>query len=78
MFLQKPKCSLVIVRMLIHGPSLAIGAAIASIALIISFLFLGGAMKETELVIEPAPKSPWKSKCPCFVSRVWRLSMSFL
>lgn len=57
MFLQKPKCSLVIVRMLIHGPSLAIGAAIASIALIISFLFLGGAMKETELVIEPAPKS---------------------
>ena len=40
---------------MIHGPSLAIGAAIASIALIIAFVGFESISNETELVIEPAP-----------------------
>jgi protein-disulfide isomerase len=40
---------------LIHGPSLAIGAAIASIAIIIAFVGFDGISSQTELVIEPAP-----------------------
>jgi protein-disulfide isomerase len=40
---------------LIHGPSLAIGAAIASIAIIIAFVGFDGISTQTELVIEPAP-----------------------
>ncbi len=39
---------------MIHGPSLAIGAAIASIAIIISFLAFDGISNE-ELVIAPTP-----------------------
>jgi len=39
---------------LIHGPSLAIGAAIASIAIIISFLAFDG-ISNNELVIVPTP-----------------------
>jgi len=40
---------------LIHGPSLAIGAAIASIVIIIAFLGFDGISNEAELVIEPTP-----------------------
>ena len=40
---------------MIHGPSLAIGAAIASIAIIIAFVGFDGISSQTELVIEPAP-----------------------
>jgi protein-disulfide isomerase len=40
---------------LIHGPSLAIGAAIASIAIIITFVGFDGISSQTELVMEPAP-----------------------
>ncbi len=40
---------------MIHGPSLAIGAAVASIVIIIVFLGFEGISNEPELVIEPAP-----------------------
>ncbi len=40
---------------MIHGPSLAIGATIASILIIITFIGFDGISNETELVIEPAP-----------------------
>ena len=40
---------------MIHAPSLAIGAAIASIAIIIAFVGFDGISSQTELVIEPAP-----------------------
>jgi len=40
---------------LIHGPSLAIGAAIASIVIIVAFLGFDGISNEAELVIEPTP-----------------------
>jgi len=40
---------------LIHGPSLAIGAAIASIALIVVFLGFDTISNESELVLEPTP-----------------------
>jgi protein-disulfide isomerase len=40
---------------LIHGPSLAIGAGIASIVIIIAFIGFDGVSNQSELVIEPAP-----------------------
>jgi len=40
---------------LIHGPSLAIGAGIASIVIIIAFIGFDGISNQSELVIEPAP-----------------------
>ncbi len=40
---------------MIHGPSLAIGATIASIVIIIAFMGFDGIVNEAELVIEPAP-----------------------
>jgi len=40
---------------LIHGPSLAIGAGIASIAIIVAFLGFDGISNESELVLEPTP-----------------------
>ena len=40
---------------LIHGPSLAIGAIIASVVIIITFVGFGGISNQTELTIEPAP-----------------------
>ncbi len=40
---------------MIHGPSLAIGATIASIAIIVAFLGFDGISNEAELVIEPTP-----------------------
>jgi len=40
---------------LIHGPSLAIGAGIASIVLVIAFLGFDNISNQPELVIEPAP-----------------------
>ncbi len=40
---------------MIHGPSLAIGAIIASIAIIIAFVGFDSISNQTELVIEPAP-----------------------
>ena len=40
---------------MIHGPSLAIGAAIASIVIIIVFLGINGISNESELVIESTP-----------------------
>jgi len=43
--------------MLIHGPSLAIGAAIASVSIIIVFLAFNTINDEPKLVIEPAQKS---------------------
>ncbi len=43
--------------MLIHGPSLAIGATIASVSIIIVFFALNTINDEPKLVIEPAQKS---------------------
>ncbi len=43
--------------MLIHGPSLVIGAAIASLSIIIVFFALNTINDEPKLVIEPAQKS---------------------
>ncbi|HSG83839.1 MAG TPA: protein-disulfide isomerase, partial [Nitrosopumilus sp.] len=40
---------------MIHGPSLGIGAAIASIALIVAFVGFDSISNESELVMEPAP-----------------------
>jgi len=40
---------------LIHGPSLVIGAVIASIAIVVVFLGFGGFSNEPELAIEPIP-----------------------
>ncbi len=40
---------------MIHGPSLAIGAAIASIVIIVAFLGFNGMANESELVIESTP-----------------------
>jgi len=40
---------------LIHGPSLAIGAGIASIVIVIAFLGFENISNQPELVIEPAP-----------------------
>ena len=40
---------------MIHGPSLAIGAAIASIAIIVAFLAFDGISNEAELAIAPTP-----------------------
>ncbi|MDH3203286.1 MAG: thioredoxin domain-containing protein [Nitrosopumilus sp.] len=40
---------------MIHGPSLAIGAAIASIAIIGTFLGFDKISNETELIVEPTP-----------------------
>ena len=41
---------------MIHGPSLVIGAGIASIAIFVVFLGFDGILNEKELIIEPAPK----------------------
>ena len=38
---------------LIHGPSLAIGAGIASISIVIAFLSISALNDEPELIIEP-------------------------
>jgi len=40
---------------LIHGPSLALGAAITSIVIIVAFLGFDGMSNEAELVLEPTP-----------------------
>ncbi len=40
---------------MIHGPSLAIGAGIASLVIIITFLGFNGISNESELVIDPTP-----------------------
>ena len=40
---------------MIHGPSLAIGAAVASIVIIVAFLGFEGISNETQLAIETAP-----------------------
>jgi len=40
---------------LIHGPSLAIGAAVTSIVIIVAFLGFDGISNESELVLEPTP-----------------------
>ena len=40
---------------MIHGPSLAIGAGIASIVIIIAFIGFNSISNQSELVIEPAP-----------------------
>ncbi len=40
---------------MIHGPSLAIGAGISSIVMIIAFVGFDGVLNQTELTIEPTP-----------------------
>ena len=40
---------------MIHGPSLAIGATIASVAIIVAFLAFDGISNEAELAIAPTP-----------------------
>ena len=40
---------------MIHGPSLAIGAGITAIVIIIAFIGFDGMLNQSELVIEPAP-----------------------
>ena len=42
--------------MLIHGPSLGIGAVIASIVIIVVFLGFQGSANQSELKIEPTPQ----------------------
>ena len=42
--------------LLIHGPSLGIGAGIASIVIILAFFAFQGISNQSELTIEPAPK----------------------
>lgn len=54
---QKPKCKTKKLDMLIHGPSLAIGAAIASVTLVVAFLGFSMINDEPELVIEPVQNS---------------------
>ena len=49
---QKPKCISIKLDLLIHGPSLAIGAGIASVSIIIAFLGFSMINDEPELVIE--------------------------
>ncbi|MBA4453380.1 MAG: DsbA family protein [Nitrosopumilaceae archaeon] len=52
---------------MIHGPSLAIGAAIASVSLVIAFLGFSMVNDEPELVIEPAT-NPQPSISPSVIS----------
>ncbi len=52
---QKTKCVKKFQYSLIHGPSLAIGATVASVALIVVFLGFEGISNESELVMEPTP-----------------------
>ena len=40
---------------MIHGPSLAIGAVISSVVIIIAFFAFNGISNEVELVMEPTP-----------------------
>lgn len=40
---------------MIHGPSLAIGAGISSIVIIVAFLGFDGVSNQTEITIEPSP-----------------------
>jgi protein-disulfide isomerase len=54
---QKPKCVSLKNSILIHGPSLIIGAAIASISIVIVFLAFNTINNEPELVIKPAPNA---------------------
>ena len=54
---QKPKCKTKKRDMLIHGPSLAIGAVIASVSLVVAFLGFSMINDEPELVIEPVQNS---------------------
>ena len=56
--------------MLIHGPSLAIGAVIASIALMVSFFVFDGVFEEPELVIEPSAK-PQETIPPSVISSIF-------
>ena len=46
---------MIIIPSMIHGPSLAIGAGISSIAIIIAFLGFDSISNQTELTIEPSP-----------------------
>ncbi|MHA7647282.1 DsbA family protein [Nitrosopumilus sp. S4] len=41
---------------MLHGPSLAIGAIIASVSLVVAFLIFDGISNEAELVLEPTPE----------------------
>ena len=53
---QKPKCASKKNNLLFHGPSLLIGATIASVSIILSFIAFNAVNNETELVFEPVPK----------------------
>lgn len=53
----KPKFMLQAKHILIHGPSLAIGAALASVSIIISFLVFNAISTEPELIIEQSQES---------------------
>lgn len=55
---------------MIHAPSLAIGAAIASIALVVTFLVFNGILDEKELVIEPSPE-PKETIPPTVISSIF-------
>ncbi|MEJ2259806.1 MAG: thioredoxin domain-containing protein, partial [Nitrosopumilaceae archaeon] len=52
---------------MIHGPSLAIGAGIASISIVIAFLAISTLNDEPELVIEPV-QSPQPTLSPSVIS----------
>ena len=56
MSVQKPKLASLKNEILIHGPSLAIGAVIAAVSILVSFVAFSAINNEPELVIEPAPK----------------------
>ena len=57
---------------MLHPPSLAIGATVASITIIVVILGVGGSINQQELLIEPAPKieqmGPAKITMNTFVS----------
>lgn len=55
---QKPKFPTHDQNLLIHGPSLAIGAVIASIAIVASFLAFDSINDEPELIIEQTSPTP--------------------
>ena len=69
---QKTKCTLKNHNLLLHPPSLAIGATIASITIVVVILGINGSFDDQGLLIEPAPKveqiGPAKITMDTFVS----------
>jgi len=73
---QKPKCVSIKKLLLIHGPSLAIGAGIASISIVIAFLAITAINDEPELVMEPTQNPPEIS--PSVISSIFMANASHI